>query len=187
MVDSAAGLTTEEARELEAEEFADELGAAAAASSASRDPNLEDVLSESIEPEGDAGSGTIPKVTASEKSPIAPAQTDNKFAKHGLPIQRLTGDLADAWERWSNALSSSPSSPSFCSASFSPSQARIRLALYLLPIIIVMLVFSSEFLVNALSFILGVAFFGDPLLEMGWKLMDRFAGPTWTEELEVRK
>jgi hypothetical protein len=156
----------------------------AAVQSGNDEPSMENLLVEAVaeaeveEETGSAGSIISQEERAKKVKKAKKAKVDH-LAKHGLPIQQITGDLADSWERWSNALS--PTSPPL-----HHNAARIKVALHILPAIISFLVFPSWFILKAISFAAGFAFFGDPAFKLLVRLLDEKAAG-WQEAIEIRQ
>ncbi|KAM0753205.1 hypothetical protein T439DRAFT_323840 [Meredithblackwellia eburnea MCA 4105] len=104
--------------------------------------------------------GTTTESGTSTPPPVKMARVE----RFGLPLQRNAGKIADSWEKWVNCFS--PPSP------FPESDARMRLLKYLLPIPILGMIFSPGALASALSFLLGVLFFGKPLFGLLAEILD---------------
>lgn len=144
----------------------------------------------SLEPQLNASSTLVVSgvyETASPSSPTTapePEEIEHKakldrLAKHGLPIQRLAGDLADAWERWSNALS--PTAPPM-----HPCAARRRLALHIAPVAAVLACMPAALILQGCSLVVGILFFTDPLVAPAIAFLDS-RNSDWRQELEIRK
>jgi len=87
------------------------------------------------------------------------------------------GDAADTWERFANLLS--PTSP------FPKNTARIKLSGVFLPLLLTSFVVNGHYFIKLNLFLVGVAFFGQPLITKAAKrLNDKFPG--WTKYLELR-
>lgn len=145
---------------------------------------MEDVVHDAIEDvEVDAeveaeGESTSEDHKASKKEKKKKEKTD-KLAKVGLPLQQLTGDFADSWERWGNALS--PTVPPL-----HPNAARRKVALHVLPLIVLFGFFPWGFVSSALGFVAGLGIFGTPLITLLLALLDeKFEG--WKDALELRQ
>ena len=158
----APTLSPSEVAESEATAFADEVSQLAASPASEPPLAVEDLLDPPVEEE----------VKKEDKARAS------KLAKHGLPIQRFAGDLADGWERWANALS--PTFP------FPENEARIKVALHLLPIALALAVVPVGMLVHALTAVAGLAFFADPMLRLGIRLLDDHAA-SWREAIEIQQ
>ncbi|ORY88395.1 hypothetical protein BCR35DRAFT_301509 [Leucosporidium creatinivorum] len=181
-------LSNAEQDERDAVVFAEGMAQLAATSSGAGhmsggEPSMEDVVHEAIEDaeveaEVEAeGESTSEDHKASKKDKKKKEKTD-KLAKVGLPLQQFTGDFADSWERWGNALS--PTSPPL-----HPNAARRKVALHVLPLILLFGFFPWGFVSSALGFVAGVGFFGGPLITLFLALLDeKFEG--WKEALELR-
>lgn len=147
------------------------------------EPTLENIVHDAIEEaEIDAeveaeGESTSDAQEASKKK--KKKEKTDKLAKVGLPLQQFTGDLADSWERWGNALA--PTVPPL-----HPNAARRKVALHVLPLIILFGFFPWGFVSSALGFVAGIGFFGGPLITLLLALLDeKFEG--WKEALELRQ
>ena len=104
---------------------------------------------------------------------------EDPLALHGLPVQKITGDLADGWERWANAFA--PTSPPF-----DPDSARRKVALNVLPCILAFGLLPSWFINKALGALVGLVFFGGPIIERGVKWLNE-SYPGWQEAIELRQ
>lgn len=171
---SSSETTTEDQRELEAQTFADDLAAASSSSINFKDPTVEELLQAGTEKETTEEEDVI-EPTPAETTKVKDYQ---RLSKVGLPIQTIAGDLADTWERWSNALNPT----SNISTSF-----RIKAASYLIPVILVFLFCPLTMLVQGFTFSLGVAFFGDPFFKLLSKGLDRHLGRGWGKKMEIRQ
>ncbi|KAF7593546.1 hypothetical protein BBP40_011274 [Aspergillus hancockii] len=80
-----------------------------------------------------------------------------KISKATVQTMRILGDMTDIYERFSNLLS--PTSPF---PAFAP---RLQLVAVLMSIGLMFLVISSHLIVKTGSFIIGLAFFGDPVFQ----------------------
>lgn len=160
---AAPTLSPSELAESEATAFADEVSQLAASPTSEPPLSVEDLLD------------PVPVEEETKKEDKARV---TKLAKHGLPIQRFAGDVADGWERWANALE--PTSP------FPTHEARIKVALYLLPVALALAVVPTAMIVSALTAVAGLAFFGDPMLRLGIRLLDQHAG-SWREAVEIQQ
>lgn len=170
-------IRTEDERELEAQSFADDLAAASSSSStAFQDPTVEEILQAGTTTERE----TIEEEGIIEPIPIDQAKVKDyqKLSKVGLPIQTITGEIADSWERWSNALNPT----SNISTSF-----RLKAASYLIPVILLFLFCPETILIQGFTFSLGVVFFGDPMFRLLSKGLDSYVGRGWEKKLEIRQ
>ena len=144
------------------------------------------------EPEGDIISAEVPDPTkmalaaADSKGSAeggAPAHHDktkqpmeDAIWKQMRPIMRILNNIADMWERFGNALSPTPPFP------HSP---RYRLAALVVPLLLVSLITTSYMFMKANEFIIGAAFFSDPLMQRGIKILNEKI-PDWPKYLEIR-
>ena len=93
------------------------------------------------------------------------------------PVMCVLSDIADAWERFANLLSPTPPFPK--------NAARFRLGGILIPLIGVALLTPASIVVKGTTFITGAAFFGDPVMSRGLKLLNETI-PNWMEYLDLR-
>ncbi|KKY37499.1 hypothetical protein UCDDA912_g02489 [Diaporthe ampelina] len=93
------------------------------------------------------------------------------------PIMHALADVGDTWERFGNALS--PTAP------FPRNSYRIRLAVAASPLLFLSLFLSSYMFTKFVTFAVGFAFFGDPVIKPGLQLLDR-KFPNWQKLLELR-
>jgi Protein of unknown function (DUF3292) len=92
------------------------------------------------------------------------------------PTMHALGDIADGWERFANALSPTP-----------PFHAtkRYQLAAIVAPLLLMSLFVKDTHVVKGTTFITGVAFFTDPLVQRGIQLLNEKI-PDWPKYLELR-
>ncbi|KAI9815205.1 MAG: hypothetical protein M1832_005540 [Thelocarpon impressellum] len=93
------------------------------------------------------------------------------------PVMHILANIADTWERFANALS--PTAP------YPKSSARYRLGALVVPMVLVALLTSSAVFVKMTTFITGAAFFSDPIMARGLKLLNEKV-PNWQEYLDPR-
>ncbi|KAL8277712.1 hypothetical protein RQP46_009834 [Phenoliferia psychrophenolica] len=188
------GLTAGEREELEAREFAQDFADLAAAPfehDLEQTPTVKEIVTEVVTTgvHGEPGEeGTVggegeaaPKVedaTTATSTKVEKKKT-KVLKKHGLPIQIITGELADAWERWSNLLE--PTTPPF-----EAHRPRAKVALHLLPIALAFLLLPVAFIVYTLTFAMGFLFFGDPILQRIPTVIDALTNVDWREALQIR-
>ncbi|AEO63005.1 uncharacterized protein THITE_2107852 [Thermothielavioides terrestris NRRL 8126] len=91
-----------------------------------------------------------------------------------LPLLRLLHFVSDNWERVANALDPTPPFPK--------GKHRLRLAGLLYPMLMVSICFSAATILKATTFIFGVIFFGDPIIRLITRWLDRWH-PGWTQLL----
>lgn len=181
------GITPGEREELDARQFAQEF-ADLAASPFERDrqqvPTVQEIITEAAGVNTDNGidAGGEEEATKILDDAASEAKSDKKktkvLAKHGLPIQVITGDIADAWERWANVLDPTPP--------FAVHPPRIKVALHILPIILAFLVLPSAFIMHTLTFAMGFLFFADPLLQQVPVVIDAITDADWREAIQIR-
>ena len=186
--DSATGAPEKhqgEAVEQEASNFVNGIAHVAISSAAGAhdpgDPDLEGSAVDSAAPDPtkmavaaadskDAAAGGAPHHDKT-KQPM-----EDAIWKKMRPIMHVLGDTADAWERFGNALSPTPPFPN---------GPRYRLAALVVPLFLVSLLTSSYMFMKANELIIGVAFFTDPLMQRGIKLLNEKI-PDWPKYLEMR-
>lgn len=175
--------STDEQREREARIFAEDMADLAAVQSrpqAQADPVVATAVAEAIEEVG-ASVATSPEDEQPPPAATTTAQSVkvDRLAGHGLPLQQLAGDLADAWERWANALS--PTSPPM-----HPHAARRRLGLTIAPIGILLAFVPAWMILHGCALVFGLAFFSEPLIGPAIAFLDDTYAD-WRQELEIRK
>ncbi|RYP04857.1 hypothetical protein DL764_004180 [Monosporascus ibericus] len=93
------------------------------------------------------------------------------------PVMHGIATVSDAWERLGNALSPTPPFPR--------DTYRIRLAAAMVPLLLMSLFVSSYMFVKGATFGFGFAFFGDPIIARGVRILNgKF--PHWQKILELR-
>lgn len=92
------------------------------------------------------------------------------------PVMHALGDVADGWERFANALSPTPP--------FHASK-RYQLAAILAPLLLLSLFIKDTHVVQGTTFITGVAFFTDPLMQRGIAILNEKI-PDWPKYLQLR-
>jgi hypothetical protein len=92
------------------------------------------------------------------------------------PAMRVMGDIADAWERFANALSPVPP--------FSATK-RYQLAAIVSPLLLLSLFVKNTHVVKGTTFLIGCVFFSDPLMQRGIALLNEKI-PGWPKYLELR-
>ncbi|KAI0697567.1 hypothetical protein BC835DRAFT_1270194 [Cytidiella melzeri] len=113
---------------------------------------------------------------AAEDAAKVPVQ--DAMWKKMRPFMRILTDIADTWERFGNALS--PMRP------FPYWRARLRIAGPLLPLIFVTYFTPIALVMRVVSFSIGFAFFGQPLITQGVHWLTQKV-PNWTDYLELRR
>lgn len=93
------------------------------------------------------------------------------------PFMRTVGDVADIWERLTNALS--PTSP------FPKNKARLTLAGVLTPVLLLSLLIDAYTAIKGTTFFIGFGFFADPLFQRGLAWLDANI-PNWSAFLDIR-
>lgn len=92
------------------------------------------------------------------------------------PAMHVVGDIADGWERFANALSPTPPFPH---------TVQYQLAAILVPLFLVSFFVKPAHIVHGTTFITGLIFFSDPLLQRGLQLLNEKI-PDWPKYLELR-
>jgi hypothetical protein len=92
------------------------------------------------------------------------------------PIMHALGEICDMWERLGNALSPTPP--------FSRKN-RVQLAAVFVPVLLIALITPAQWVMKGSTFLGGFAFFSDPLLQRGIKLLNEKI-PDWPKYLEIR-
>ncbi|KAK6543625.1 hypothetical protein TWF694_000367 [Orbilia ellipsospora] len=93
------------------------------------------------------------------------------------PLMHALESVADTWERFGNALSPTPPFPQRA--------PRVRLAGILAPALLGSLFVTSYMVIKGVGFGVGFAFFGQPIIDRGIKLLNR-EFPHWQKLLELR-
>lgn len=93
------------------------------------------------------------------------------------PVMHALADIADTWERFGNALS--PTRP------FPQNTYRLRLALIVVPLFCLSTYVTSYMVMKGMTFGIGFALFGDPVISRGIALLNR-KFPHWQKLLELR-
>lgn len=176
-------LTNKEREELMAREMSEGLSDLAAGAAEGQGENPESDVEADVESlvEGDddpqSSGSTSEKGAAAAKLKNVKVTKVKKLERIGLPIQRTAGNIADLWEQLSNTLSPPPPFP--------PDTARFALAKPLMAVPILGILFSPGTMVSAISFLAGLAFFGDPLFGLAIQLLDAHA-IGWRERIRDR-
>ncbi|ERF69387.1 hypothetical protein EPUS_05932 [Endocarpon pusillum Z07020] len=92
------------------------------------------------------------------------------------PAMHVVGDIADVWERFANALSPTPPFPH---------THQYRFAGLVAPLFLISFFVKPAHVVHGTSFVFGLAFFTDPLLQRGIKLLNQKI-PDWPKYIELR-
>ncbi|KAF2204791.1 hypothetical protein GQ43DRAFT_437575 [Delitschia confertaspora ATCC 74209] len=175
--DSATGAPENhkgEAVEAEASNFVNGLSSIAFSSATGKHPQGE--------PDSDEASPQEGKVNALGRTP--PNKTDKTripvetvmWQKVG-PVMHAIADITDAWERFANALS--PTSP------FDRNFSQWRLVSLVAPMLLLSTFVTSYMFVKGVTFGIGFGFFGDPILQRGFALLNEKV-PNWQKYLELR-
>ncbi|RPA93927.1 hypothetical protein L873DRAFT_1703435 [Choiromyces venosus 120613-1] len=177
-----------EAVEQEAHNFVSSFGAIAMSTAAGKHPeNPEQEEKSSAEktvpdPTDIAMGAADAKKSANGKA-VAPTHDKTKkpveiaMWEKARPIMHVLGDIADGWERFSNALS--PTSP------FPKHKPRLKIAGLVAPMLLTSLFVDAYMFTKASSFITGIVFFGDPIISRIVPWLNR-EFPGWQKLLELR-
>ncbi|KAJ6562429.1 hypothetical protein B0H19DRAFT_1288259 [Mycena capillaripes] len=128
-------------------------------------------------------SGKHPQSEASHDITVKPSQVKAKVPMETAvwakipPIMHDIGEITDTYERFANALSPAPPFPRHLH--------RLRLAALVVPLLSLSMYTTSYMFVKAVTFGLGFAFFGGPLIRAGLKWLNRTM-PHWEKLLELR-
>ncbi|CAG8951988.1 hypothetical protein HYFRA_00000723 [Hymenoscyphus fraxineus] len=93
------------------------------------------------------------------------------------PVMHIIADISDGYERFANALS--PTAP------FPKDKPRMKLAAVLAPVLLVSLFTTSYMFYKINGFLIGFAFFADPIIWRGLNYLNR-EFPHWQKLLEIR-
>ncbi|KAJ6562425.1 hypothetical protein B0H19DRAFT_943738 [Mycena capillaripes] len=176
-----------EAAEAEAAHFVTSIASVLIASATGKHPQSEaphDGAVQDIVPDPtEIVAGATEAKARSEVKPTKPSHDKAKVPMETAvwtmirPIMHGIGDVTDTYERFANALS--PTSP------FPRHLHRLRLAALVLPLLCLSMYTTSYMFVKAVTFGLGFAFFGDPIIRVGLKWLNRTM-PHWEKLLELR-
>ncbi|KAL3436858.1 hypothetical protein BDV09DRAFT_32285 [Aspergillus tetrazonus] len=133
----------------------------------SKVPDAADIVAKSADAQA-AANGEVPAETH-DKTREPMKQTVLNGADQAM---RVMADVVDTWERFANALSPTPP--------FSMMTPRLRLAGVLASGLLVALLTSSYVFMKIATFSVGLAFFGDPLIQRGIQYLNR-EYPHWKE------
>ncbi|RHZ66717.1 uncharacterized protein CDV56_103492 [Aspergillus thermomutatus] len=128
---------------------------------------------ESLEDVADATETLGESVAEATQQPIK-----RKVANATDQMMRMMSDLTDTYEKFCNLLSPTPPF-----ATYTP---RLRLVGIMASVCLLSLVVSSNFMIKATSFALGLGFFGDPVIDYSVDYLNRTI-PNWREYLDLRK
>ncbi|KAJ7488228.1 hypothetical protein FB451DRAFT_1529386 [Mycena latifolia] len=176
-----------EAAEAEAAHLVTSLASVAIASASGKHPQSEaphDGAVHDIVPDPtEIVAGATEARAKSEVKPTKPAHVKAKVPTETAvwmmfrPILHGIGDVTDTYERFANALSPTPPFP--------PHLHRLRLAALLVPFLFVSMYITSYMFVKTVTFGFGFAFFGDPIIRVGVRWLNRTI-PHWEKLLELR-
>lgn len=188
--DSATGAPEKhkgEAVEQDASNFVSGIAAVALSSSVGRhdqvDPDDSSLDKAAPDLTNIVGVAADSKTSASDANGIPEAKHDKTkqpmeeaiWAKM-RPTMHILGDIADTWERFANALSPTPPFPA---------TKRYQLAAIIAPLLLLSLFVQDAQVVEGTTFTIGLAFFSDPLMQRGIKLLNEKI-PDWPKYLELR-
>lgn len=145
------------------------------------------------DPEDSAAESSLPdptKMATAAANSKASVQGDATAVKHDKtkqpvedavwekmrPAMHVIGDIADGWERIANALSPTPPFPH---------TSQYQLAAILAPLLLVSFFVKPAHIVYGSSFLAGIIFFTDPLLQRGITLLNEKI-PDWPKYLQLR-
>ncbi|KAL4763633.1 DUF3292 domain-containing protein [Aspergillus foveolatus] len=133
----------------------------------SKVPDATDIVAKSADAQA-AANGEVPAETH-DKTREPMKQTVLNGADQAM---RVMADVIDTWERFANALSPTPP--------FTMMTPRLRLAGVLASGLLVAFLTSSYVFMKIATFSVGLAFFGDPLIQRGIQYLNR-EYPHWKE------
>jgi hypothetical protein len=93
------------------------------------------------------------------------------------PVMHGIADISDGWERFGNALSSTPPFPQ--------QFPRLKLAAVLVPVLLMSIFTNSYMFIKMNGLFVGLGFFGDPLIWRGLSYLNK-EFPHWQKLLELR-
>lgn len=134
-------------------------------------PDPTKIATASADASSAAQGGTPDEVQDKTKQPMEAAVWNQV-----RPIMHILGDISDIWERFGNALSPTPPFAS---------NKRLQLGAIFVPLFLLSLVIRGEWLLKGSGFFAGFAFFSDPLMQRGIKLLNEKI-PDWPKYLEIR-
>ncbi|CAG8004004.1 unnamed protein product [Penicillium salamii] len=143
------------------------------------DAPLEDDLPDAMEivaNTADAQSAAHGKVPADSHDKTRQPMRQSVMDAANLAMQ-VVNDITDTYEKMGNALSAT--------APFPRLSPRLRLAAVLCPACLASMVTSSYVLMKSTTFIVGFAFFGDPVIRRGVKYLNR-RFPKWQKVIELQ-
>ncbi|GIJ86668.1 hypothetical protein Asppvi_005560 [Aspergillus pseudoviridinutans] len=128
---------------------------------------------ESLEDVVDAADALDESVTAEAQKPMK-----KKVASATDEIMRTMNDLTDIYEKFCNLLSPTPPFVTYI--------PRLRLVGIMASVCLLSLVVSSNFIIKATAFALGLGFFGDPIINYSIDYLNRKI-PNWRQHLDLQK
>lgn len=134
-------------------------------------PDPTNIASLAVDGSTSAAGGAVKPSHAKAKQPME----DTVWEKM-RPVMHGIGDFADVWEMFANALSPTPP--------FSRS-VRLQLAVIVAPLFLLSLFVRPQHIMRGTNLIIGIAFFTDPLMQRGIKLLNEKI-PDWPKYLEIR-
>ncbi|KAI0018944.1 hypothetical protein F4780DRAFT_771529 [Xylariomycetidae sp. FL0641] len=178
-----------EAVEQEASNFFNSLSAIVVTSATGKSPQTDPQPSDDSVPGEKAPDPTGLAVKAAEAKDLAAGgqpspkhdktkkPVENKMWNSMRPVMHGISDVSDTWERVGNALKPTPPFP--------PHVYQLRLAGLILPLLLVSIFTTSHMFVKGVTFGLGFAFFGDPIIVRGYTWLNR-RYPHWQKLLDAR-
>ncbi|KAJ3497064.1 hypothetical protein NLG97_g2185 [Lecanicillium saksenae] len=172
-----------EGAEQEAHSFVNSIGSLAFSTTVG-DPTLDETVDKAEE----SGAGQLAQDVSDAKSNATKGHSDIVHGKTKAPVSAAVwekarpvmhglADVVDTWERFGNLLS--PTTP------FPTYRPRLKLASILLPIGVASCYMTAYIFTKTLGFIVGLVFFGQPLLTRAKAWLDR-SYPAWQRLLELR-
>ncbi|KAF7182921.1 hypothetical protein CNMCM7691_002665 [Aspergillus felis] len=128
---------------------------------------------ESLEDVVDTADALDESVTAETQKPMK-----RKVASATDEIMRTMNGLTDIYEKFCNLLSPTPPFVTYV--------PRLRLVGIMASVCLLSLVVSSNFIIKATAFALGLGFFGDPIINYSIDYLNRKI-PNWRQHLDLQK
>ncbi|KAF4181424.1 hypothetical protein CNMCM7927_000660 [Aspergillus lentulus] len=128
---------------------------------------------ESLEDVVDTAEGLDESVTTETQKPMK-----RKVANATDEIMRTMNDITDTYEKFCNLLSPTPP--------FVTYTPRLRLVGIMASVCLLSLIVSSNFIIKAAAFTLGLGFFGEPIINYSIGYLNRKI-PNWKQHLDLQK
>ncbi|KAJ5888158.1 hypothetical protein N7495_008199 [Penicillium taxi] len=171
-----------EAAEQEASNLVAEVANVAAVSAVGKqDRGFEDSEISDTDPTSFVNSFADAKSAASGEIPIDSFDKTRQPMKQTVidgadKVMQVLCDITDTFEKFGNAVSPTPPFDQFA--------PRMRFASILAPICAVSMLISSYLLIKILALVIGLAFFGEPVVKHGTAYLDE-KYPTWKDRIQL--